>query len=232
MEEKEKSSKISLAWSIPDELLERKDLDMYEKVLLAVMARLGALEKPVYPRHIWLAEKLGMSESGVGKTIRRLRDKGIVKYEGRKWKIAKYSITYPAGSLSPTRQADDSPTQQATHKKDIQSKDITTKVVATTSVATSTSREINRLIQLFSGVNPSYKDLFKKPPQRKALSDLMESLGKEKLEWLIKVLPQTNSMKFAPIITTPYALKQKAGDLIAFIKKELSARDKIKITKI
>lgn len=120
----EKQKIKNWGWSIPDELLERTDLDMYEKILLAIMGRLGALEKPIYPRHKWLAKKLGMSESGVGKILKRLRSKDLVKYEGRKWKIAMYSLTYLSGSLSPTYQVGDSPTYQATHNKDIQSKDI------------------------------------------------------------------------------------------------------------
>ena len=118
------SEKRSWGWSIPDDLLERKDLDMYEKVLITIMGRLGALEKPIYPRHQWLAERLGMSESGVRKVLARLQEKGIVKYEGRRWKIAMYSLTVLSGQSSPSYRSSDSLSYRDTHKKDIQSKDI------------------------------------------------------------------------------------------------------------
>jgi hypothetical protein len=115
-------------WSIPDILLERTDLDMYEKVLIAIMGRLGALEKPIFPRQKWLAEKMGISESGIRKILKRLQNKKIVKYEGKKWKIAIYSLTDLIGWSSPTQQDGDSQTHQDTHKKDIQSKDIQIKI--------------------------------------------------------------------------------------------------------
>jgi hypothetical protein len=43
---------------------------------------------------------------------------------------------------------------------------------------------------------------------------------KEKIEKILTILPKTNKMQFAPVITTPYQLECKLGDLIAFINKE------------
>jgi len=204
-------------WSIPDILLERTDLDMYEKVLIAIMGRLGALEKPIYPRQKWLAEKMGISESGIRKILKRLRNKKIVKYEGKKWKIAMYSLTDPIGRLSPTQQDGDSPTQQDGDKKDIHSKDIQIKNIATPSVA---GKEINDLIEKFRFVNPACDRLFKNKTERDALERLVKKFGIEKIEKIIEALPKINAKPYAPRVTTPYKLEAKFGELLIFIKKE------------
>ena len=84
----------------------------------------------------------------------------------------------------------------------------------------SSGKEINDLIDLFKKVNPSYDRLFRNKTQRSALLRLLQKHGPEKIEWVLKVLPKTNGLKFSPTITTPIQLEDKLGSLIAFIKKE------------
>lgn len=79
---------------------------------------------------------------------------------------------------------------------------------------------INHFIELFKNVNPSYKQIYGDKTQRACLKRLLNIMGAEKLENCIKTLPKTNAMEFAPIITTPYLLEKKLGNLIAFVKKE------------
>lgn len=105
-----------------------------------------------------------------------------------------------------------------TNKKD-------NKDIATPSVAD----KINPLIEKFKPVNPSYNQLFKNTTQRNALTRLLKEHGQEKIEWLLEVLPKTNSVKYAPTITTPLKLETKLGDLLAFIKKEGGEKRIIKL---
>jgi hypothetical protein len=79
---------------------------------------------------------------------------------------------------------------------------------------------INPLIELFSGVNPTYKRLYADKTQRACLDRLLKLMGREKLEGAIKILETTNQRQYAPVITTPYELEKKMGSLIAFVKKE------------
>jgi hypothetical protein len=81
-------------------------------------------------------------------------------------------------------------------------------------------QDIFDLIELFKPINPTYERLFANKSQRAALERLLKKLGREELEQIIKALPQTNKMQFAPVITTPYVLEMKLGNLIAFIQKE------------
>jgi hypothetical protein len=123
------------AWSIQDELLERRDLDLSEKILVAILDRLGAQEKVIWPRHQWLAEKMGCSERTVQRTLSKLKKKGMVKQHDRRWKIAQYSVTgqnvvseepltRQCVALSHDNVSCDSHDNVSPHNKDIQSKDI------------------------------------------------------------------------------------------------------------
>lgn len=215
-------------WSIPDELLERTDLEIAEKVLIAIMGRLGALEKPIYPRHQWLAQKMGMSESGIRKILKRLQDKGEVGYEGRRWKIALYTLTDPKGRLSPTQKDADSPTQKDTHNKDIQSKDIQINSVATHSVA-GEGKVIGELIDLFKEVNPSYRTLFGNKTQRACLKRMLKEHGEKKLRGMIEALPEINAKKYMPVTTTPYELERNMGKIKARMDQQRSGSQTIGI---
>ena len=89
---------------------------------------------------------------------------------------------------------------------------------------------VNEIIELFN-FNPSYKKFFKNITQRKAVERLSAQHG-EKLKEMIKALPQTNKMQYAPIITTPLQLEDKLASLVAFIGKKRSEINKNKIAKI
>ncbi|HOM27374.1 MAG TPA: hypothetical protein PKV21_07705 [bacterium] len=238
-------NKENWGWSIPDSLLERMDLDMYEKVLIAIMGRLGALERPIFPRQKWLAKKLGITERAVRNILERLKKKGIVKYEGKSWKIAKYSLTEASfnssqehrSSDSQEHRSGDSQEHRSGDNKDIQSKDIQS--IDIIKEKENKEKENNfsdkdrkELIYLFKDVNPNYKILFSRKNQSDALERLIKTHGRKKIEFIIKILAKTNKMKYAPIITTPISLENKLGDLIAFLQKEKNKVDENKIIKI
>lgn len=88
--------------------------------------------------------------------------------------------------------------------------------LATQGVASS----INPLIELFKEVNPSYERLFSYKGQRMAIERMLKQFGREKLEKIINTLKVIQGEKYAPVITTPYELEQKMGQLIAFIRKK------------
>lgn len=91
------------------------------------------------------------------------------------------------------------------------------------------SKEINELINLFKIINPSYKLFFKNKTERAVLLRLLEEHGKEKVVELIEVLPKTNSMEYAPVITSPFQLEKKLGQLLAFIQKNKIKKNNIVI---
>lgn len=83
-------------------------------------------------------------------------------------------------------------------------------------------KDRKELIYLFKEVNPSYEILFSRKNQTEALSRLVKKYGREKVEQVIRALPEIITRKYAPRVTTPIQLEQKLGELIAFYKQEQS----------
>jgi hypothetical protein len=79
---------------------------------------------------------------------------------------------------------------------------------------------ITKVIEAFREVNPTIDRLFANKRQRESVIRLINLFGENKLCKLISILPQTNSKKYAPKITTPLQLEDKAGALIAFIQSQ------------
>jgi len=82
------------------------------------------------------------------------------------------------------------------------------------------------LIFGFKDVNPNYKTLFARNPQRKAIERMMEENGEERLRKIIAFLPRSNSKKFWPTITTPVELENKMGALVAKIQQLKDEKEK------
>jgi len=192
-----------------------------------------------------LMKKMGIGKKAYDKSLKYLIEKGWISYTGLTkgktrpiktykvnniWKLnnetykkipSKSNISF--GQEIPSEKKED--TSQKQHK--IPSKSNTeqepaliktnNKILATQSVA---GKEINDLIDLFKGVNPSWERLFANKTQRAAIERLLQKMPREELENLIKYLPYTNSQKYAPIVTTPAQLEEKLGALIFFIKKQ------------
>lgn len=87
-------------------------------------------------------------------------------------------------------------------------------------VAKQSSAEINEIIDLFKELNPEYEKWYKNTTQRKAVSELLEKYGHEKVFNMVTQLPEIVAKKYAPRITTPHELKRDLGKLLLFIKQE------------
>lgn len=85
---------------------------------------------------------------------------------------------------------------------------------------------INKVMEGFKVVNPSYSRLYAQKPQRAALGRLIKQYGVEKLEGMIAYLPTSNAARYAPTITTPYELEKNLGKLLAWAQKEKAGSGK------
>lgn len=95
-------------------------------------------------------------------------------------------------------------------------------VAAQESAAGISGKELNEVMERFMSVNPNIGRLYANKSQRAALERLIKQYGREKIEGAINILPQSNSLPFAPTITTPIQLEYRLADLVAFWKKERS----------
>lgn len=87
--------------------------------------------------------------------------------------------------------------------------------------------QINILLKEFEVVNPTIN--YGNKTQRKALEDLIEKFGYDKLLGTIKFAVSVQGESYAPTITTPIQLKNKLGDLMVFYKKEHGSPKIVKI---
>lgn len=81
-------------------------------------------------------------------------------------------------------------------------------------------KAINDLIDLFKAVNPNWERLFANKTERRAMERMVKKVGEEKIKFVIEKLPTTNKVPYAPVITTPYQLEKKLGNLIAFYQRK------------
>lgn len=112
----------------------------------------------------------------------------------------------------------------------------TTNVVATdvaeTEKALTTNNDgdpINHLIGLFESVNPNYQRLFQNKTERASMDRMEKAHGVKKMEMVLKLLPQTNGLPYAPIITTCLELERKMGALSAFLSKQQKEGGKVAV---
>lgn len=80
--------------------------------------------------------------------------------------------------------------------------------------------DINKMIDAFKDVNPSFTRLYAQKPQREACRRLIKQYTLEKCLAMVAYLPKSNASRFAPTITTPYELEKNLGKLIAFAQKQ------------
>lgn len=90
------------------------------------------------------------------------------------------------------------------------------------------SKDIEEIIYLFKEVNPAYSKFFARNPQRDAVKRLLVQWPRPKLDQIIRFLPQTNSRKYWPKITTPLELEDNMGKLQArFNEEKVSTKNKV-----
>jgi len=87
-------------------------------------------------------------------------------------------------------------------------------------------KTFNETIYLFKPVNPSVNRLFAQKGQRSALERLIKQHGIEKIRGMIELLPLLLKEPYAPIITTPYQLEAKLGQVIAFMERRKHGESK------
>lgn len=79
--------------------------------------------------------------------------------------------------------------------------------------------DVAEIIDLFKNLNPTHYKLFGNKTQRKAVEGMLKHFGRQKIETAIAFAERVVGVKYAPVITTPYQLETKWGELQAFYLK-------------
>jgi len=156
-----------------------------------------------------------MSRCAVVDTIKELVQKKLLVKKGsvyafnkdwEQWVVHKRVLGTQKGTTASTQKGTKSSTQKCTHKR---KKDNITKD------REQSSQEVEKIIDSFKEVNPSFSKLFANISQRKATERMLKTHGYEKMGKMIALLPRSNLMDYMPVITTPCQLEDKMGQLAA-----------------
>lgn len=165
-----------------------------------------------------LAKELRLSERAVRTCLTRLKSTNELTIKS----FNTFSLV-TLNKWSDYQSSDQQNAQQATNKRPAsdhkqEDKNIRNKEIDTLAVATAPA-EIVSVIEAFDVLSkPNYGN----KTHRKAAEDLIHAYGVEKTLAAARYAVSVQSERFAPVITNPYQLKQKFGELVAF----KSRRDK------
>lgn len=168
----------------------------------------------------------GMKRSNVHNTLKSLLAKRLILKEKtsfkfnqnyNEWLLAK-RLTVLAKRLIPVSQKHNtSVSQLATHNIKLTKETITKENIATPKVVAE-KIDISKLLDVFYRFNPGMD--WGNKTQRKACEWLIDHYGEEKAINTATYALSIQAEKYAPKITTPYLLKTKLGDLLAYYKKQ------------
>ncbi len=87
------------------------------------------------------------------------------------------------------------------------------------------SSQIVEIFDIFKDINPTIN--YGNKTQRSAAAEMIKKIGFEKTKGSALYAISIQDKQYAPTITTPYQLKTKLGDMIAYHSKEKNKKDKI-----
>lgn len=214
---------------LANELLEafyRCKLTEYERVIMMCIWRktYGWSKKEDWIANSQFHEETGIPKPHITRTLKSLREKGIVTKEAKKvtivknykvWKV-EWRVTSSGNKVTSTgnkKLPPQVPTKAS--KTNIQ------KQLADKSLQTKKSMKnlIPDVIKLFEAVDPKNKTYYGNKTQRAACEFLLNEYGLEEIAKRTEVLPKTNGIQFFPNITTPCQLRDKWVQLENQVKR-------------
>lgn len=169
-----------------------------------------------------IALDTGLTESSIERLLKFLENEHQIEQQ----KTTKFRIITIV-KWSEYQETDNKPDNKRTTKRQQTDtyKNVKNDKNKTTTPETGDGGLVNEAINLFKDVNPNYRVLYARPPQRAALTRLIEINGFEKLSKVIGILPQSNKIPYLPTITTPIQLEERWAALESGL-----VRKKVEIT--
>jgi len=228
--EKLKENKHSYYCVIPWKILTDKAISSSAKLLYGEISALSNKEGYCWASNSYLSKIIGIkSPTRISVLLRKLKEANYVsleinKSDGNKRKIwIHHPIAQNNNSYCSKQQEAIAQNKKKDNinKENINYKNIKKQIVEVKDdKPVVNGKEFNNLIALFEPVNPSFERLFPNKGQRSALERLIEKHGHKKIKWILDKLPAMAKMPYAPVVTTPYQLEQKLGQIIIFLGRE------------
>lgn len=176
-----------------------------------------------------IAVQMGVSRSCVERAIARFKTEEQIEVQGsnkcslitvNNWEF--YQKTEEQNEEQTRSQRGTSEEQARTKEECKKNKNVRMKEpdpIPATPEVVAAKDEVNEILSAFQmKLNPAIN--YGNKTQRNAVSDMLKLMGKEKLLKTIEYATSVSSEQFAPTITTPYQLKEKMAQLIAYHQKQ------------
>jgi hypothetical protein len=216
----------------PNDLLNRDDISLKAKGLYAYFQ-----SKP----DNWsfskknIASQLQEGISAVKTAIKELKEIGYLETVPRKNKDGTFSghdyILHdsPRGGKSALREIGASENQPCISKKELSKKESSKKDLATFATANADAemgKQINKIMEAFQmKLNPTIN--YGNKTQRKAVEYMLKQLGEEKVLRAIDFCYEIRTDQYAPVITTPYQMKEKWAQIKTYYERQANSPNKI-----
>ena len=201
------------------------------------LCRHASKDQTCFPSKKLMACELSISERSVYTAVKKLEEWGVVLIEdqGRKndgsfkskiytlvdkkhWKKKPQANGADGTTRHPPRANNDiHRRQQVPNKETHILKETQEEGIAATSAARQESNDISKIIEMFSEVNPGIN--YGNKTERSSALWLVNKYGLNLTERFVKYALSIRSERYAPVITTPYQLKIKIGELKVFYEK-------------
>lgn len=196
--------------------------EAFQVLMLVLRRTYGFHQKEAEMSISFIAKGTGLSRRSVVRASERLVSKRILVHEKSRLSLNKNYDEWVVSKRTPSVQTDTGVVSKRRTKvvsKRTLNKDIIKihklKIHATSKDVAS---DIVQIFEIFQNtINPTIN--YGNKTQRKATQILIEKFGVEKVTNMAKFAVKIASQPFAPVITNPYQLKEKIGQLVAFKSK-------------
>lgn len=214
-------------------------LDPAAQILFVWLCSYADDDGSCFPSITRLAENCGMSRDTVLRRLDVLCERGLLKkspqFVDGQQTTNRYQIMLVEGSRERRGGSTQQPPQSHTATPRGSTQQHRTKSTLTksnelnTNAAALGGNQWNELIDGFAPINPMYQDFYRITTERKALQELADRIGYDKLLATIRHLPQFVGQRYAPKITRPTELRRDLGKLIAFAKERRTSNAIVEI---
>lgn len=211
--------------------------EAFQVLMLLLRRSYGYQKKEAEMSISFIAAGTGLKRRSVSRAIERLVSKRLIVRSESTVTINKNYDEWVVSKRTPPVQTDTPPlskrrtrvVSKRTPNKERVKETPEKEILATPSgVAEKKPNDVNKILEAFQmKINPTTN--YGNKTQRAAIQYLLTLMGSEKLLRTIDYLASIQNEQFAPIITTPYQLKEKLSQLTVYFNKNTQSKNTIAI---
>lgn len=159
----------------------------------------------------------------MGYLLRKSVKSSSGKWSGYDYELSDLPLTENPSTEKPLTEKCVTLSKKENSKKEIVKKNIEH---ATADAGAEEGKQINKILEAFQmKLNPTMN--YGNTTQRKAVKDLLKLVGEEKVLKAIEFCSQENGEPYAPVITTPYQMRERWAQIAAHYKRKANNQNNV-----